>query len=109
VKVHNTFKAIFIVMICINSVTRLPCVRFYTLLLFSDNFNVNRVTVLVIIYVTSRDKYRTDTKVVRTAYYSSTLTRTEESSNPYHIYSLSDLLQKGLLRGNLKTMGYMHA
>ena len=96
-------------MICINSVTRLPCIRFYALLLLSDNFNVNRETILVIIYVTSRGKYRTDTKVARTAYYSSAVTRAEEPNNPYLIYSLPNLLQKGLVRGNLKTMGYMHA
>jgi len=83
-------------MVCINSVTRLPCIRFYTLPLFSDNFYVNRVKILVIIYVTIRDQYRTDTKVAKTAYYSSAVTRAEEANNPYLIYSLPNLLQKGL-------------
>ena len=90
-------------MSCINSVTRPPCIGSYTLLLFCEIFIVNRVTALVIIYVNSRDKYRTDTKVARTAYYSSTVTRVEEANNPYRIYSLSNLLPKGMVRAKLKT------
>jgi hypothetical protein len=66
------------------------------------------MTVLVIVYGNTCDKYRTDTNVVRTTYYSSTVTQAEEASNPYHIYSSSDLLQTRPVRGNLKTMG-LHA
>ena len=61
---------------------------------------VNRLTVQLIIQVTTCDKYRTDTKLASRTYLLSTVIRAEAATNPYRTYSLSNLLQ---------TMDNMHA